>query len=87
MRHYTMSMPRVAIGVAAAAMTVITLGVSVFVPATLTSGSAADCRYPAATVVAGASGTVEIGKQRGGGFGGPQLLTQDSSTPPSTRVQ
>jgi hypothetical protein len=79
MNHYTMPLPRAYLGLAAAAMTVITFGLTVFLPAMLDSGGAAGNGYSV--------GTVAVGEQRCAGGIGPQMLTQDSSTPTSTRVQ
>lgn len=72
MNHYTMPTPRAHLVLAAAAMTMVTFGLTVFVPATLASEDAPDCRR--AVVAAGDAAA-------------PQILTQDSTAVPATRLQ
>jgi hypothetical protein len=87
MTRYKPSIPHAAFGIAAIAMTAITIGLLVVLPAKMESGSQEVRTLAASKAATTASTEVVISQPRATGKPVPQMITQDSSARSSTRIQ
>ena len=87
MNRYETSILRAAFGIAAVAMTAITIGLLVVLSAKMESASHEVRTLAASKSVATEPTEVVIGQPRATGKPVPQMITQDSSARSSTRIQ